>query len=220
MFPSWFPIIPFSLGPWVLPPDSLILSGLPKLLNHLKFLSNPFHFLQHKTYWKGTLHLHLLLFLFSLPPMKLSSDTTCLEVLCHRYSTKYLVFPFSLGFPEARLSFFKSGYFFTDPCPGSSYSAHTFLNLSDQISLLFHHLILCKITKFHHLDACLIWRAPSFYISTTIFFPELLVSRYIALSNIPNALLSELRSLCTQKEVQTLCQVFKIIFGRGTYVLH
>lgn len=109
MFPSWFPIIPFSLGPWVLPPDSLILSGLPKLLNHLKFLSNPFHFLQHKTYWKGTLHLHLLLFLFSLPPMKLSSDTTCLEVLSHRYSAKYrqqppLVFPFSLGFPEARLS--------------------------------------------------------------------------------------------------------------------
>lgn len=128
VFPSLCSIIPFSLGSWVLPPNILTFPIFTQLLTMLKFWCIPFHFPLTQNLLTRLLYLLLLLFLFSFPLTKLSSDHTFLKVLSHLYSIRHIqsppIFPFSLGFSESWLSFFISGCFFTDSRPDSSCSAH------------------------------------------------------------------------------------------------
>lgn len=169
---------PFSLGPWVLPPNSLTFhypqNTDPPLPHTHRYLSNPLHFPQRKTYWNGTLHLYLqLLFFFSLLPMRLSPDLTYLKVLSHLYTRKYLPCypPFIFFFSSPKHGYLSSKLvtILKTLVLAPSVLLILSLNLTDQISLLFYHFIPYKITKFHYLDGSPIWRLPSFYIFSTIF---------------------------------------------------
>lgn len=159
---------PFLFSSWVLSPNILTFHYPQNTDTPIhKFLSNPFHFPQHKTHCNRTLHLCLqpLFFLFSSTYevefwSYLSKSLT--SSLQHEISPSLPTFPIFLLFSKTWLSFFKAGYYFEDPCPSSFCSAHSWLNLNDQISLPFYHFISYKNTKFYYLDASPIWALPHF----------------------------------------------------------